>query len=136
MLFHCMFHLFYVYHFKSHYLIFNKIASVFYVLGFFFWPQTVGSLFPDQGSKLHSLQKRRSLNHWTTREVPAFHLELPYHSLVEAPSRFVCLLPQSGVSCFFISSTSFYLEVKHFFGRKYFIGEVIYTFYFIILEGS
>ena len=36
-----------------------------------------GSYFPKQGSNLPSALEAQSLNHWTTRVVPTFHLSSP-----------------------------------------------------------
>ena len=90
---------------------FVKILLLFLCFGFLI-TRRVGSQVPDQGLNPHPLFGSRSLNHWTTREVPvclfltllSFLSFCPFSPSVKAPSlwkfsrsflsRVFCLLPQ------------------------------------------
>ena len=59
----------YMDHLLKVFIEFVKILLLFYVLGF--WPQVMGDLSsPTRDQTCILCSRRRSLNHWTTREVP------------------------------------------------------------------
>ena len=116
MFFHCNFFMWTILKVFIEFVITLLLFFMFLVFFFFFFlPQGLQDLCSLTRDQTFSLCIRgQSLNHWTTREVPVCFI-LNYLTIHLLKHRLgICLLPQSSVSCFFISSTSFYLEVKHF----------------------
>ena len=75
-----------------HYILSVFIFQLLFLYVFGCITQHVGSQFLDQGSNLHLLHWKHSLNHWTTREIPSFSFfkaPIIWHHLIIQSSSFL-----------------------------------------------